>query len=166
MFSTGLFAIGVATAVLTGAAILQARLERVPNAVTLGSLVLAWTGALATTIAGVGSGGIMSSIGGAMIGGIMLFPLYLIIGLGAGCVKTQMSFGAWIGCAMGLSSAAVTIAVSTLGGIVMLFGLYAAAVRLYPSVEYDLNTWQMNAQSPLAIGSVAGLVGCLWYGAV
>ena len=166
MPSTGLFAIFAGTVVITTAAVLQTRVQRVPNAFALGSLALAWAVALSMTVTGAAPGGLASSIGGALVGGMMLLPLYFIGGLGAGCVKAQMSFGAWIGCAMGFSPSVQTVAIATLAGIVMLRGLYSAVVRLYPSVEYDLSTWQMNAQSPLSLGSIAGLIGCLWYGVV
>lgn len=164
MLSTGLFAIGAATVVATAAAILQTRLQRVPNALTLGSLTLAWIAALAITLFGAGPGGLTSSIAAALVGGLTLLPFYLVGSLGGGCVKAQMSFGAWIGCAMGLSAAVTTVLIATLVGRVLTFGLYTLVVRLYPAVEYDATTWTMNAQSPLSIGSIAGLIGCLWYG--
>ena len=164
MFSTSLLAICAAAVVATAAAILQTRLQRVPNTLTLGSLGLAWLAALAITLFGVGPGGLPSSLAAALAGGLSLLPFYLVGSLGAGCIKAQMSFGAWIGCAMGLSAAVTTALVATLVGRVLTFGLYALVVRLYPAVEYDVTTWTMNAQSPLSVGSIAGLIGCLWYG--
>lgn len=164
MFSTGLFPVCAATVVVTAAAILQTRLQRVPNALTLGSLAVAWFAALAITLFGAGPGGLLSSIAAALAGGLSLLPFYLVGSLGAGCVKAQMSFGAWIGCAMGLSAAVTTVAIATLVGRVLTFGLYSMVIRLYPAVDYDVTTWTMNAQSPLSIGSIAGLIGCLWYG--
>lgn len=164
MGTTGLLAVFSAVVVATAAAILQARIQRVPNLITLGSLVLAWLCAGAMSITGVGPGGLPSAIAAAFLGGLLLLPFWSHGGLGAGCVKAQMSFGAWIGCAMGLSAAALTIAVSTAVAAAMALMLYVAAARLYPPVEYDATTWQMNAQIPLSLGSMAGLIGCLWFG--
>jgi hypothetical protein len=148
------------------AAFLQARIQRVPNSLTLISLGTAWLCGLALSVSGAAAGGLASGLAGAFIGGLLLLPFWAIGGLGAGCVKAQMSFGAWIGCALGTSATALTVAVSTLAGIATALALYGAVARLYPAVDYDLETWQMNAQSLLSLGSVAGLIGCLWFGAI
>ena len=52
---------------------------------------------------GSGSGGTLASLGGTAVGFALLFPLWLIGGMGAGDVKMQMGFGAWIGAFYGLN---------------------------------------------------------------
>ena len=148
------------------AAVCQARLGRVPNALTLGSLTLACAYGGILSVFGGGPGGLLPALCGALIGGMLLVPFYAAASLGAGCVKMQMAFGAWIGCAMGLVATALVVAVSTVVGIAVTFAMFTAVVRLFPAVEYDVATWQMNAQSTLSLGSVVGLVGWLYYGAM
>src|SRR5947209_3844312 len=46
---------------------------------------------------GTGSGGIGASMVCTALGFALLFPVYSIGGMGAGDVKMQMGFGAWIG---------------------------------------------------------------------
>jgi prepilin peptidase CpaA len=52
---------------------------------------------------GTGQGGIGASLAGTALGFALLFPVYAIGGMGAGDVKMQMGFGAWIGAFYGLS---------------------------------------------------------------
>jgi prepilin peptidase CpaA len=56
-------------------------------------LVHDFGGLLGTT----GDGGIGASLAGTALGFALLFPVYAIGGMGAGDVKMQMGFGAWIG---------------------------------------------------------------------
>ncbi len=51
-----------------------------------------------------GSGGIGASLAGTALGFALLFPVYAIGGMGAGDVKMQMGFGAWIGAFYGFGT--------------------------------------------------------------
>src|SRR5271154_5274503 len=51
-------------------------------------------------------GGINASLAGTALGFALLFPVYAIGGMGAGDVKMQMGFGAWIGAFYGFGTAA------------------------------------------------------------
>src|SRR5262249_49927932 len=50
-----------------------------------------------------GTGGIGASLAGTALGFVLLFPVYAIGGMGAGDVKMQMGFGAWVGAFYGLA---------------------------------------------------------------
>src|SRR5579872_7198128 len=51
---------------------------------------------------GTGEGGIGASLAATAIGFVLLFPVYAIGGMGAGDVKMQMGFGAWVGAFYGM----------------------------------------------------------------
>src|SRR5262245_23837225 len=42
-------------------------------------------------------GGVGAALLGTLLGFLLLFPVYAIGGMGAGDVKMQMGFGAWVG---------------------------------------------------------------------
>ena len=52
---------------------------------------------------GTGAGGFGASLACTALGFVLLFPVYSIGGMGAGDVKMQMGFGAWIGAFYGVS---------------------------------------------------------------
>src|SRR5262249_16004055 len=52
---------------------------------------------------GSGVGGIGASLLGTVIGFLLLLPVYAIGGMGAGDVKMQMGFGAWVGAYFGVA---------------------------------------------------------------
>jgi prepilin peptidase CpaA len=79
---------------------------KVPNWLTFPLILSGWAlglihdfGLLPST----GAGGIGASLAGTAIGFLLLFPIYAIGGMGAGDVKMQMGFGAWIGAFYGMS---------------------------------------------------------------
>jgi hypothetical protein len=105
----------VALGVLAVAGLLYAALGRVPNAFTFLAIVAGWATALAQPVLfGAPLGG---GIGGSLIctiaGLLMLGKLYKF-GLGAGCLKAQMAFGAWVGCALPWETALIVTAATTL----------------------------------------------------
>src|SRR5271170_5617605 len=51
-----------------------------------------------------GVGGIGSALAGTFLGMALLYPVYMIGGMGAGDVKMQMGFGSWIGAFYGLAA--------------------------------------------------------------
>ncbi len=54
-------------------------------------------------LAGTGEGGFGAALAGCALGFALLFPVYAIGGMGAGDVKMQMGFGAWVGAFYGLA---------------------------------------------------------------
>jgi len=100
--------IGIAAMIV--AAIINARTQRVPNGLSIGGILAgllsaATVDAFHTRFAGAGS--FTASLAAALTGFALLLPAYFIGGLGAGCLKMQMAFGAWIGCALPVSPAAL-----------------------------------------------------------
>jgi prepilin peptidase CpaA len=72
-----------------------------------------------------GQGGIAAALAGTVLGCLLLLPIYAIGGMGAGDVKMQMGFGAWIGAFYGVKEGlsiiwwAFAIAV-IIGGVIAL----------------------------------------------
>ncbi len=75
------------------AAVTDIRTRRIPNQLTLPMMVL---GLVLNTL-GSGSGGFLSSLGGMAVGFALLFPVYLLGGMGAGDVKLLSAVGALLG---------------------------------------------------------------------
>jgi prepilin peptidase CpaA len=91
---------------------------RVPNWLTFPLIVSGWLlGLVYTCGLAEGKGGLGSSFTGSMLGFGLLLPIYAIGGMGAGDVKMQMGFGAWIGAVFGMSP-----------GMKMIFYAFCAAV--------------------------------------
>ncbi len=89
------------------AAVIDGWKLKVPNWLTFPLVLSGWAlgllhnfGALEAT----GTGGIGASFCGALLGFALLFPVYAIGGMGAGDVKMQMGFGAWIGAFYGFGA--------------------------------------------------------------
>ncbi len=87
------------------AAIIDGWKLKVPNWLTFPLVVSGWGLGLLHTfdlLDGTGAGGVGASLAGTALGFALLFPIYAIGGMGAGDVKMQMGFGAWIGAFYGL----------------------------------------------------------------
>ena len=88
------------------AAVIDGWKLKVPNWLTFPLALSGWAlGALHDLgwLAGTGEGGIGASLVGTALGFALLFPVYAIGGMGAGDVKMQMGFGAWVGAFYGLA---------------------------------------------------------------
>jgi prepilin peptidase CpaA len=89
------------------AAVIDGWKLKVPNWLTFPLVLAGWALGLAHDfglLEGTGSGGIGASLAGTGLGFALLLPVYSIGGMGAGDVKMQMGFGAWIGSFYGLSA--------------------------------------------------------------
>jgi prepilin peptidase CpaA len=88
------------------AAVIDGWKLKVPNWLTFPLVLSGWLLGIchdAGLLDGTGSGGFGASLAGTALGFALLFPVYSIGGMGAGDVKMQMGFGAWIGAFYGLS---------------------------------------------------------------
>src|SRR3954471_20168492 len=82
------------------AAVIDGWKLKVPNWLTFPLVFSGWGLGLCHTyglLANTGSGVLGPSLAATALGFILLFPVYAIGGMGAGDVKMQMGFGAWIG---------------------------------------------------------------------
>jgi len=91
----------VVCAAMILAAVIDGWKLKVPNWLTFPLVLSGWLLGLLNnfgllTEAGF-EGGIGAALAGTVLGFILLFPVYSIGGMGAGDVKMQMGFGAWIG---------------------------------------------------------------------
>jgi prepilin peptidase CpaA len=88
------------------AAVIDGWKLKVPNWLTFPLILSGWALGLCHDFGwldGTGTGGIGASLAGTALGFVLLFPVYSIGGMGAGDVKMQMGFGAWIGAFYGAS---------------------------------------------------------------
>src|SRR6516225_1057542 len=83
------------------AAVIDGWKLKVPNWLTFPLILSGWLlGALHSCnlfLDSTGVGGIGSALAGTFLGMALLYPVYMIGGMGAGDVKMQMGFGSWIG---------------------------------------------------------------------
>jgi hypothetical protein len=159
--------IWVGAAVLLIAALFQLLTGRVPNAFTFSAVALAWLVALTQLVPGMLPplhGGIVSSMAGTVAGLVMLLKAYKL-GLGAGCLKAQMAFGAWVGCAMGLETALLAVVFATLLGQVALILIHIAIGRVrgdpsndFVAAEQTASDAMLPAQATVAVGSIGGVM--------
>ena len=87
------------------AAVIDGWKLKVPNWLTFPLVLSGWALGLFHDFGwldGTGAGGVGASLAGTALGFALLFPIYSIGGMGAGDVKMQMGFGAWIGAFYGL----------------------------------------------------------------
>src|SRR5947209_16644965 len=90
------------------AAVIDGWKLKVPNWLTFPLVLSGWTLGLlhnfGVLTGSTGDGGIGASLVGTLLGFALLFPVYAIGGMGAGDVKMQMGFGAWIGAFYGFGA--------------------------------------------------------------
>jgi prepilin signal peptidase PulO-like enzyme (type II secretory pathway) len=147
-----------AAALLLGvAAAINARTLTVPNWLTLGGVLSGWVvGALASAGALPLRGGLGPSLAATAIGFGVLIPWASRGVLGVGCVKAQMAFGAWLGCAADFGSAAVAAVAAGVGGSLALGAVLAVVAAGRRADRTELRWSRLPAQVPLSLGSVAG----------
>jgi prepilin peptidase CpaA len=88
------------SAAMVVAAVIDGWKLKVPNWLTFPLIVGGWAFGLCHNLGwleGSGAGGIGASLLGTLVGFVLLVPVYAIGGMGAGDVKMQMGFGAWVG---------------------------------------------------------------------
>ena len=89
------------------AAVIDGWKLKVPNWLTFPLIVSGWLFGLCHNfgwLEGTGDGGIGASLAGTALGFALLLPVYAIGGMGAGDVKMQMGFGAWVAAFFGLGA--------------------------------------------------------------
>jgi prepilin peptidase CpaA len=86
---------------LIAAAVIDYRKLKVPNKLTFPMIFTGWAFGLVATLCGW-TGGLGAAVLLTFAGLGLLLPVYMIGGMGAGDVKMQMGFGAWLGALYGL----------------------------------------------------------------
>jgi prepilin signal peptidase PulO-like enzyme (type II secretory pathway) len=146
--------------VILVAAVLQSRTSRVPNALTEPAILVAWL--LSAAISAHGGvdwagGSLLGSLTGTALALIICLPVYRR-GLGAGTIKAQMAFGAWVGCAMPfLPTVCITAIATLLGGVLTCVGCLVVIRR----AEAGHGALEFPAQSTYALGAFCCVVG--WF---
>jgi len=152
------------------AGVFELRTYRVPNKLTFASIGLALLFALvAGMMAPERSGSIGSSLVGMLLGGALLIPFYSKGVLGAGCVKAQAAFGAWIGAGFAINTCVKFVLISTI--VAAIVGLVCFALSYakrkqeaqpnpyaYPPESESVFSTLMHGQLPLSIGTMIGMV--------
>ena len=106
------------------AAVIDGWKLKVPNWLTLPLILSGWVLGLVHNFGLLsGAGGIGASLAGTALGFALLLPIYAIGGMGAGDVKMQMGFGAWVGAFFGLGEGLKIIfyafcAAAIIGGLI------------------------------------------------
>jgi Flp pilus assembly protein protease CpaA len=152
------------------AAVVNARTYeyRVPNLLSFPAIVSGWLVALAISASieiPSRGGGLVPSVAGSAVGFFLLIPFYKGGWLGAGCVKMQMAFGAWVGCAVGLPAAVLVTGLATVaGGLITAIGAAYLVLRLRSQEEVIVWSHLFPAQITLSLGSVWGVAGAVLMG--
>jgi prepilin peptidase CpaA len=118
------------SAAMIVAAVIDGWKLKVPNWLTYPLVIGGWAFGLCHNfgwLEGSGIGGIGASLLGTLAGFLLLLPVYAIGGMGAGDVKMQMGFGAWVGAYFGVAAGLRVIwwafAVAVLIGGVLALGM-------------------------------------------
>jgi prepilin peptidase CpaA len=162
IFNPSLWALWWACLLLVMAAVINDRSLTVPNRLSLAAIVAGWL--MATAISAhvaipSRGGGVMPSLAATAVGFFLLVPFYQRGWLGAGCVKMQMAFGAWVGCAVDLPAALLVTGLATVAGALLTaIGASIVAVRLRSDSEAGAWTYLFPAQVTLSLGSVFGVL--------
>src|ERR671936_1123230 len=90
---------------MVAAAVIDGWKLKVPNWLTFPLVLSGWALGLCHNcglLGSAGEGGLGASLATTALGFALLLPVYAIGGMGAGDVKMQMGFGAWVGAFYGL----------------------------------------------------------------
>jgi Flp pilus assembly protein protease CpaA len=158
LFDIELWAIWFAFGLMVTAAVINLATLRVPNWLSLPAVLAGWiTAVLVSLEASVPSkgGGIKASLAATALSALV----YSRGSIGVGCVKMQMAFGAWVGCALPLESTVLT----TIMGAAVGKSATNLAVLVWKTrsksksrEKEDQSLRQFPAQVTLSLGSIVG----------
>ncbi len=136
-------------ALLVAAVVADLRSRRVPNALVLVGLMLAFTTHTIALVAGfapLAGAAWWSPLTGLLTGLASLMPLYLLRATGAGDVKLMAMVGAFIGVQPVLTATLYTLLAGGLLSLVFMLGRGVAAQTL-ANVRFLLTDWALRASS-------------------
>ncbi len=127
-----LFAVAVAAV----ACVCDIRSRRIPNALTFGAAMLAFSAHL--VMGGLSS--LTQSLAGWILGAALFFPFFALRGLGAGDVKLLAAIGAWLG---PYSILFVAFYTTLVGGVmaVMVAGRSRYLAQAFRNVKFLASFW-------------------------
>src|SRR5712692_6932106 len=150
------------SAVMIVAAVIDGWKLKVPNWLTYPLVLGGWAFSLCHNfgwLEGTGIGGIGASLIGTLFGFLLLLPVYAIGGMGAGDVKMQMGFGAWVGAYFGVATGLSVIwwafAVAAIIGGVITLGMMAVRGRYRQNLANTRAIFGDLIGAP-SVGDVAG----------
>jgi prepilin peptidase CpaA len=148
------------------------RTRRIPNVLTLGAAALA----IAVHVADAGVSGVMTSVGGWLVGMAVLFTMYALGGMGAGDVKLLGALGAWLGpidaiwlaLYTGIAGGVIALVVATMRGYlrqacgnVGLLLMYWRLAGIRPMAELTLESSD-GPRLAYAVPILAGTMATVW----
>lgn len=136
-------------ALLLGAVVTDLRSRRIPNALVVAGVVLAFithTIALASGSVPLAGRTWWAPLTGLLTGLASLMPLYLLHATGAGDVKLMGMVGAFVGAPTVLSAVLYTLLAGGLLSLVFMFGRGVAAQTL-ANVRFLLTDWALRAST-------------------
>ncbi len=134
---------------------------QVPNLLTVSALAIAIVFSfVAPILAPERSGGIGPALMGMILGGLILLPGYIKGGLGAGCVKAQAAFGAWVGAGTDYGQCLSMMGIATVAAAIFATGAWFATCqqRKVAALEPGKFLRIMHGQLPLSVGTMLGVV--------
>jgi hypothetical protein len=150
--------VGVGIGVILVSQLCYACRGKIPNSYNFGSLVGAWAICCGAHGMHVIQGDLFASLFASLLALAISLPGYRW-GIGAGCVKSQVAFGAWIGCGLPFNSAAIVTAVSTILALILTFVGIRIVVARFESKGEETPMF-FPAQLTFTIGSVLGVAIC------
>lgn len=150
----------VGCAVMMVAAAMQAAMHRVPNLLTLAALALGlFYAGITQSEGGPPQHALVSSIACIGVAFTILFAPFAAGWLGAGCVKSQMAFAAWIGASAPLLPAVAVVAFASVTGLAVTF---VAARQYAAALPQDEHAYQeFPAQVTLSAMAIVVAMGAV-----
>lgn len=134
---------------------INVRTKALPNNLTLPFILSGWTLGVLNTLglySGGGHGGVVGAVICTFVGALIFLAVYATGAIGAGSVKLQMGFGAWLG-AFHEFLPAICLALAASFASAVLLGIHGAIVR--KQLEADEKRWHALPTAPAQfIGSV------------
>jgi prepilin peptidase CpaA len=162
IFSLDHWPLLLVSAAMIAAAVIDGWKLKVPNWLTYPLVISGWAFGLCHNfgwLEGSGEGGLGASLLGTLVGFLLLLPVYAIGGMGAGDVKMQMGFGAWVGAYFGIATGLSVIwwafAVAVIIGGVIALGMMAVRGRYRQNLANTREIFGDLIGAP-SVGDVAG----------
>src|SRR5579871_3987815 len=130
---------GCAIAAASIAACIDVYSRRIPNWITFGAFGLG----IAINVWLAGPSGLLAALGGALLGALMLLPLYAVRAMGAGDVKLLAAIGALLGAHLLVSVAVYGAIVGGVMSVIILLGRR----RLFVALNEMLVQWRPPTRS-------------------